>query len=122
MLANRRRRLVRLGLWSTAVTMSSPSTANVIATRCGRPAASAVASRATRADASSARASSASTTGLAGGAVLLDHGRQVVEARLGLRTGDRRHEKDVAAHADALVARHLGRLRRCRVEADLRRL
>src|SRR6476646_6330552 len=36
MLRSRRSRVVVLGLWSTAVTTTSPATANVTGTRCGR--------------------------------------------------------------------------------------
>src|SRR3954453_23670028 len=62
MLARRLSLVVRLGLWSTALTIvSSPSSAKVIGTMCGRPAASAVASRATRAARNAVRASSAGT-------------------------------------------------------------
>src|SRR4051794_40724559 len=56
MLARRFSRVVRLGLWSTARVTESPSTANTTGTRCGRPAASAVARWATRAAANRSRA------------------------------------------------------------------
>jgi hypothetical protein len=63
MLARRRNAVVRLGLWSTAntITSSSGSSANVIGTTCGRPSADAVASRATRAVSNRRRASAAFT-------------------------------------------------------------
>src|ERR1022692_2625656 len=58
MLLSRRSRVVVWGLASTAVYTRPPSAANVIGTRCGRPSADTVASRATRAAPSRRRASS----------------------------------------------------------------
>src|SRR5437899_9264784 len=57
MFASRRRAVVRFGLWSTAKTRMSSSSANTIGTRCGAPSGRTVASRATRARESASRAS-----------------------------------------------------------------
>src|SRR4051812_34468100 len=61
MLRTRRSVPGRLGLWSTACTIVSRSTAKTIGTRWGRPSGPTVASRATRAPANRSRACAAVT-------------------------------------------------------------
>jgi hypothetical protein len=58
MFRTRRKSIVDFGLWSTANVIASSTTAKVTGTRCGIPATSTVAIRATRAAANRLRASS----------------------------------------------------------------
>src|SRR5918999_5260909 len=82
MLASRRRAVVRLGLWSTADQIRSPSKAKTIGTRCGAPSTPTVARRATLDPANRRRASSGSIP------TLVRERRQVLEERNHLVLGE----------------------------------
>src|SRR5438105_15647703 len=114
MLARRRRRAERLGLWSTTEKATSPSRAKQHGTRWGRPSTSTVASRATGAAAARRRSASSEP----GPAVVTSHvdveqdgrvvGRHALLSLAGVAVdqapahllGQRlRQEHEVAAHA-----------------------
>src|SRR3954452_23404953 len=92
MLRSRSSRCVTLGLTSsTAEYPVSPAAANTTGTRCGRPSAPTVASRATRAAANRLRAAAASTA--LRRAKALGGGPRVVGGPLDLRPLGRRHHE-----------------------------